>query len=317
MTGPETDPLRRTLHRLVDEGTLSAAQAQRVDAELRAAGLGARAGADAGRSVPVEVLSYVGAALVVGGLTLVVGLSWSALGLPGRVAVCTAITALLLAVAAVVGRWPGAPFGPRRNVVTSVVAVLASIAAGIAALQLPDALTESGRTPDGGLWGSVAFGTALVVVGLGAYLAWHAAPSVVGMFAGGVVVLLGVLTSQAAGRHDWPVVEVASFCYGAAWVGVGAVRLVCTPHAAAVLGGIAAGGSAEVLAAESDHALLGLGLGVLTLAAMFASFWRTRRWWYAALGVLTTLVVPPTAAAGIWHDDTVAAIVCSHSACCS
>lgn len=150
---------------------------------------------------------------------------------------------------------------------------------------------------------------AMAVTGFGAYLAWRAAPSVVAMFAAGVVVLVGVLTSRTVGPHDWPYVELALFCYGAAWVGVGAVRLVCTPHAAAVLGGITAGTSAEVLAAEADHALLGLVLGVLALVAMFAAFWRTRRWWYAAVGVLTTLVVPPTAAAGIWHDDTVAAVV--------
>lgn len=314
MTEPTADqtrePLRATLQRLVADGTLSPAQAQRVDDELRAAGLGVpTADAHGGRAATVEVLSYLGAALVIGGLTLVVGLSWSALGLPGRLAVCIAITLLLLAVAAVVGRWRSAPFGPRRQVVASVLAVLASIAAGIAALQLPNALSEAGRTLDGGLWGSVAFGGAMAAIGLGAYLAWHAAPSVVAMFAGGGVVLFGVLTSRTVGHQDWPMLEVALYCYGAVWVVVGLVRLVCTPHAAAVLGGIAAGTAAEVMAAEAGHALAGLGLGVLALGGMFALFWRTRRWWYAAVGILTTLVVPPTAAAGIWHNATVAAVV--------
>lgn len=310
MADHDVDPLRTTLRRLVDEGALLPEQAQRVDDALRAAGLETPpAGAHGPRSAAVEVLSYLGAALVIGGLTLVVGLSWSALGLPGRLAACAAITVLLLGVAAVVGRWHGAPFGPRRNVVASVLAVLASIAAGIAATQLPDALTEAGRTLDSGLWGSVAFGAAMAAVGLGAYLAWRAAPSVVAMFAGGAVVLVGVLTSRTVGPHDWPYVELGVFCYGAAWVGVGLLRLVCTPHAAAVLGGIAAGTAAEILAAESGRALAGLALGVLALGGMFALFWRTRRWWYAAVGILTTLAVPPTASAGIWHNGTVASVV--------
>lgn len=309
MTERDTDPLRATLQRLVDEGTVSAVQAQRVDDGLRAAGFGTPTDAQGGRWAAVEVLSYLGAALVVAGLALVVGLSWSVLGLTGRLAVCVAITVLLMAVAVVVGRWWGASFGPRRQVVASVLAMLASIAAGIAALQLPDALDEAGRTLDTGLWGSVAFGVAMAVIGLGAYLAWHAAPSVVTMFAGGVVVLVGVLTSRAVGHHDWPVLELALFCYGAVWVAVGLVRLVCTPHAAAVLGGITAGTAAEITAAEADHALAGLGLGVLALGGMFALFWHTGRWGYAAVGILTTLAVPPTAAAGIWHDGTVAAVV--------
>lgn len=310
MTDHDADPLRAALRRLVDEGALSPAQAQRVDDELRTAGLGMPpAGGPAHRSTAVEVLSYLGAALVIGGLTIAVSLSWSTLGLPGRLTVCAAITVLLLGVAGVVGRWHGAPFGPRRDVVASVLAVLASVAAGIAAAQLPGALTEAGRTLDGGLWGSLAFGTAMAAVGLGAYLAWHAAPSVVAMFAGGAVVVVGVLTSRTVGHHEWPYVELGIFCYGAAWVAVGLLRLVRTPHAAALLGGIAAATAAEILAADSDHALGGLALGVVTLGGMFALFWRTRRWWYAAAGILTTLVVPPTAAAGIWHNDTVAAVV--------
>lgn len=312
MTGEDVDetrdPLRAVLVRLVADGTLSDAQAQRVDDELRAAGLGVPAtDAHGGQSTAVEVLSYLGAALVVSGLILVVGLSWAALGLTGRLVTCTAITALLLAVAAVVGRWPGAPFGPRRAIVASVLAVLASVAAGIAALQLPQALTDAGRRFDSGLWGAVAFGTAMALVGVGAYLAWHAAPAVVAMFTGGLVVLMGVVTSSLVGIDDWGIVEVALFCYGAAWVI--AARVFATSDTGAVLGGIAAATGAEVMALGGDHTLAGLGLGVLTLGGMFALFRYTRRWWYAAIGVLTTLVVPPTAVAQTWHDGTVAAVV--------
>lgn len=303
------DPLHAALARLVRDGTLSDAQARRVAEEMRTAGLGAATtGAHAGRSAAaVEVLSYLGAALVVGGLTLVVGLSWASLGLTGRLATCTAITALLLAVAALVGRWSDAPFGPRRHVVASVLAVLASVAAGIAALQLPRALTDAGRTIDGGLWGAVAFGAAMTVVGMGAYLAWRAAPSLVAMFGGGLVVLMGVLTSTTVDVDDWGLVELALFCYGAVWAV--AARLFGASDTGAVLGGIAAATGAEMMALAGDHTLFGLGLGVLALGGMFALFWRTRRWWYAAIGVLTTLVVPPTAVAQTWHDGTLAAVV--------
>ena len=298
MDGTPRDPLVDALSGLVRDGTLTDAQAARVDQRLRAAGV--TGGGDAPRTATAaEVLTYLGGALTVGALALVVGLSWGELGRTGQILVCGAITVLFLGLAVAVGMWRGSLFQQRRRAVASVLAALGSIGAA-----LTTGLVTDLALPAGSAWAPVVVGAVVAVTGAGAYLAWRGAPSVLVVFAGGLAIVAGLLDLL-------PVDEVGvtgglvCYAYGALWVAGG--RLMRDPNPAGVLGGLVATGAAEYLAVEEPW--LGLGLGLVAVAGMFALFWLSRRWWYAALGVLGALVVPSTAVGALWSGALAAAVL--------
>ncbi|MQA05180.1 MAG: hypothetical protein GEV07_21445 [Streptosporangiales bacterium] len=300
MTNPGTpDPLVTVLSGLVRDGTLSDAQAQRLDAALRAAGVTAErppARRDGAVSA-AEVLTYLGAALTIGALVLVVGLSWSELGRAGQIAVCASITAVLLGLAVLVSRWRSSVFLMRRHTVASVLASLASIGAAITTDLVAEVLDVVTGT-------DIAASAVATLVGVGTYVAWRGAPAVCVMFVGGLFTTVSAL--DLAFDEQVLRYELVIFGYGAAWAAAG--RLLRNPHVPGVLGGLLAVGSAEMLATEA-HGWLGLVLGVVAVAGMFVLFRFTRRWWYAAVGVLGALLVPTTAVAQIWADGRLAAAV--------
>lgn len=302
----EQDPLVGVLAGLVRDGVLSDVQAQRVDAAMRAAGVAPGPGSPRreGAVTAPEVLTYLGTALTVGALVLVVGLSWSQLDRAGQITVCGSITAVLLVLAVLVSRWRTSLFRQRRYTVATVLAVLASIAAAITANLVAEVALPSALDP---AVTDVVTGVVATLVGLGSYLAWRGAPAVCVLFVGGLFTAVS-LVDLALGDlvQDGLAYELLVFCYGAGWAAAG--RLLRNPHVPGVLGGLVAVGSAGFIAGD-EHGWLGLGLGVLAVAGMFLLFWSSRRWWYAAVGILGALVVPTTAVAQIWADGRVAAAV--------
>src|SRR5690606_22863074 len=294
------DPVTDALTGLVGEGTLTDAQAARVDAALRAAGVGRQR---LGTATVAEVLTYLGAALSVGALALVVGWSWDELGQTGQVAVCGAITALFAGLAIAVGRWRGSVFAHRGSTVASVLAALAAMALTLTAFQVADAAGVADNA-----WTPVVVGAVAVAAGLGAYLAWHGAPSVLVVFAGGLIALAGLL-DLVLGDHVGGDVStyygLVYYAYGLAWAGGG--RFLRDPHPAGVLGGVAATATAEYLAFETPW--LGLVLGLVAVAGMFTMFRLDRHWWYAAVGVLGALVVPASAVGQIWSGALAAVVL--------
>lgn len=301
---PQPDPLTAALVGLVRDGTLSDQQAQRVDATLRAAGVGAPAGAvppadeRSERSVTAaEVLSYLGAALTIGALVLIVGLSWDELGRAGKITICASATVLLVAVAFAVARWSSSLFRSRTYVVASALGALAAVGAALTA----GVAVDIPRGDD-----LLLPGLALVLVGAGAYAVWRGAPTICAVFAGGLLIV-GDLLDRGPDAWDSSLgYGLAFYTYAVLTLALG--RLLPQPHVTGVLGGVVALIASEV-ATVDERPAIGLLLGVVAVAGMFTLFWTARRWWYAALGVLTALIVPPTAVAQIWGDASIAAVV--------
>jgi hypothetical protein len=279
---------------LVRDGIISEQQAAQILEALDNAGVD-----EAGDAEPrhqdgtaAEILSYLGAAVTVGALTLVVGLSWSDLGELGQILICAAITVLFGGLSILISRWRGSVFAHRRQAVGSVLAALAAVAAAMTVSQIADvAALSDGST-------AIAVGLALAAFGIAAYAVWRRPPSVLVMFAAGISMVIALLIFTVHGNASTAETlrGLTVFLYGAAWAVAGS--RFREPHLPRMLGAMTALGATEFLALVNPW--LGLILGILAVAGVFARFWADRRWWYAALGVLGALAVPATAVGQLW-----------------
>lgn len=302
-----SDAVRDVLDTLVQDGTLTAAQARRVETDLRAAHVGTPAisGGETEsdglerRERLVEILSYLGGALVLGALALIVGLAWDDLGKAAKLAICGGTSLLLLGAAAVVA-WPGAGGRNRRRTLASTLAAVASAGA---------ALTTGVAIETGDLRDLIAPGLVMTAVAVACYVGWRAAPLVCAVFAGGFLAVIGVLAALPDSWRVPVVIGAGILIYGAAWLVVAGLRLVSELAVAEILGGATTFLGAEIACADDDYAVIGLVLGLGVIAAMFALFWATRHWWYAALGAVSALVIPPTALGVIWGNSLLVGIV--------
>jgi hypothetical protein len=305
---PAADPLRDALAGLVREGTLSAEQAHRVGDVLRRTGVEPaqpREAAPERRERVVEVLSYLGGALVIGALILIVGLAWSDLSRAGKLAICGGATVLLLGAAVAVagigrpgiGRTSSAGSGAKgagSRQRDTLASTLGALGAGGAAFTVGVAIDVDGFRA------LILPGVAMVVVAVASYVMWGKAPLVCATFGGGFLVVIALIDMRP---QAWPALVltgIALLAYGALWIGVG--RILTERDVAGVLGGAIALIGAELASIDNDHAWVGLLLGLVGIAAMFALFWTSRRWWYAVFGAAGALVIPPTAL-GVMFDN--------------
>lgn len=303
-TGSTRQP-EQVLSELVRDGTLSEEQLARVLQALERADIRAPDTAVPKRSTGAvaEILSYLGAAVTVGALTLVVGLSWNDLGQTGQILICAAITALFGVLSVIISSWRGSVFAHRRRAVAAVLAALAAVAAALGTAQVAD---SAGLT-DG--WTAVVIGMVLAAFGTAAYVAWRRPPSVLVIFAAGIALVIGLLifTVHGGGREADTLRGIALFLYGAGWAAVG-LRLR-EPHLPSMLGGLTALFAAEFLAVVNPWP--GLVLGMVAVAGLFVRFWTGRNWWYGAAGVLGALAVPATAVGRLWSGLFAAVVLLS------
>lgn len=208
-----TDRQLAALRGLVDNGTLTAAQADAVREAVAAA-----EPATTPRAVVAEVAGYLGGGLMLAGAALVVGLSWDKLTQAGRVGIVAGVTvALILAGMAIAKGVQGLRALARveRSTRARIVSVLFALAAGTGALA---AGTASPRYEElvGGL-----VGVALAAVGY-AVLPWFAP-----LVAGGVLSLFAAFgVAEAAGETALRV-GAAFVVAGAGWLvltGLGVIR---------------------------------------------------------------------------------------------
>ncbi|GAB3422572.1 DUF2157 domain-containing protein [Flindersiella endophytica] len=294
------DPLRESLSGLVEDGTLSAEQAERVEHVLRERGVAPHM-----RSEPTttrreragEVLSYVGGALVIGALLLLVSLTWDELSKPGRIAICATATVLLLGAAFGLAARSGAT---RRPAAISTVAALGAVAAAITTWV---ALEVDRSWPPG---------LVLLLVSAAAYALWRGSPLVVAVFAGGLLILLDILDNVPESWGELRTHGIGFVLYGALWIVLDRIRrggLAGSSPMAGVLGGALAVLGAEVGAFDERYPAIGLAVGAVVILSLFGLFWYGRDWTYAALGVLAALIVPSTALGRIWENALVGGVV--------
>ena len=294
-TARPADRLTHAVLGLVEDGTLTPQQAAQVVERLRPLVPGPAAPAKA-KGPLVEFAGYLGGALFLGGISLVVVPTWDGLPYPARLGLAAAVTVVLVAAAVLIGRpWRRAeePPATQARLASTLGALAAGAAATTAAVLAPDDLEL--------LIGSVVG----LVIAAGGYVALRGAPLLV---AGGVasVLALGAALDQA-GVTEQAAGATAFALLGAGWLGLGVAGVVRERGVAGLLGGLIGLGAGESASVDSDAtALYGLVLGVLFIAAGFGGYLATRRWPLLVPAVLTALIVPPSALANVLESGLAA-----------
>ncbi|QUH05161.1 DUF2157 domain-containing protein [Saccharopolyspora erythraea] len=273
---------RARLERLADRGVLTREQVAAVLEEL-----------DHPRPVPEsagtglwEVLGYIGGALVLGGASLLVGMSWEDLTRPGRVGLLAAAT-LVLAVAGLV--IAGGPRGARafagqapspRGRIVGVLFALGACTAALAVGSGLDAYESLAATTTGLLAALLGYavvrGVPLLVVAIG--------------------FSIGVVTSAAG---EWfndstPLTTTALVALGAVWTALAVAGVLRYRHTALGAGVvIAMAGSQYPMSSEQPW--WGYGLTLLIALACFAAYLVERAAVLLVLGVVGVTVSVPEA----------------------
>lgn len=276
------DDLSDALQRLVDEGTLDDQQRTRVEAELRP--LIDDDEDDDGERL-VDVLAYLGGALVLAAVGVIAAMAWDSLGPGGQVALCAG-GALVLLVAAVLLSGTGRT---RTTRIPAMLAALASGAFGLAASVAASWIRDDTIDNDNIVWSAVG----VAVISLPAYVVWRGWPLVVAAYGAGMLLVLFLLDELALDDTWGPVVLLT--VYGLIVVGIG--WMLPERNVAVTLGFASLALAACIGAVSDDTAWIGLALAVVVIAATFGSYARTRFGGYATLGAVTALIVPAIAMA--------------------
>ena len=293
---------RAALRGLVERGVLSDEQLHEVLAAVEGSAAGpGHAGAGAGQSGagPAgtgsertglwEVLGYVGGALVLGGASLLVGMSWANLGQDARVGLLAAAAVVLLAAGVLMGGGPrgvraraGQASSPRAR----IVAVLFALGSAAAAMTVSTALDS--------YEGVAATATGFVV----ALLGYLALPSLPGLLAtGGFSVGVVLAVDSQWFSSSTPSVTVGLLVLGALWAALALTgRLVEESFGLAGAAAIALAGAQVPVGSQNPW--WGYCLTALIALACFAGYLRHRTVVLLAFGVLGITVAVPEA---VWH----------------
>lgn len=178
----------------------------------------------------------------------------------------------------------------------STLAALGALAAGAAA----------GYTFDGD-WEILAGGVAILLVAGGMYVPLRGPMLLAAGWLGGLLILVNsleeVLNQTTSSTPLWSAVLAA---YGAVWLALRFAKVVAGSAVAAVFGGLTWLAAAESSAVEQDWSLLGLLLGLALIAVAFTGYAVNRGTDLLVIGLLTTLLVPPTALAQLFDNWMVA-----------
>lgn len=254
-----------------------------------------------GVSQVVEVVAYLGAALVLAAGSLLALDTWSSLGLGGQVALLAVVTLVLgvggagvaLTERGTARREPR--HDTRRRLAGALLTGAALAAGGLVAVVLERGLDVSYADGPGGT-DLVALATWLVVLGAAA-VGYRLAPTAFGL----VVALgsaVGVVASLLAGLDG----TAGTVALGLALVGLGLGTLVLAERRvvheaslARVLGGLLVLAGAQWPVLEDGTRTLAYLLTAAAAAAGAAAYLRTGAWPYLGLAVVAVTVVVPEA----------------------
>jgi hypothetical protein len=263
-----------------------------------------------GRALPrvVEVVAYVGGALVLaaGGLFLVQ--QWDDLGFAARV-VMLAVVAGVLALAGTVASWvPGATsvretaYDSRRRLAGTLLTGAALVLAFLGGYVVDH---ELGTPYPDVYWPAVLGAAAGVLVAAAAYRVAPTAVGLVGLLGG----LITVATNAIAGvdSHEGPVIGGVLFLTGVVWLGLAEAGVFREVDVARALGVSTAFVGAQVPVIEGSDSWLGYVLTLALAVAGIAVYVGKVAWPYLAAAVISVTVVVPEAVVD-WTDDSLGAI---------
>ncbi|MGW7685094.1 hypothetical protein ACWGID_30410 [Kribbella sp. NPDC054772] len=228
----------------------------------------------------VEVLGYIGGALLLGAVALLTLANWGEMGRAARVTTGTAAAVVLLGAAVVLAVLR------RREQLSSALASLGCCVAGFATYVAIEG--EPGRVA------GVVVALALVAVGLW----WLAGSSLLvatfGILAVGVLVITAdVLTPDAGSAANSAGIAGTGFIIVAFVFAM--LGLVRDPVTSWSLAGAAMFSSSICWLVQERGEIMALAVGTAGPAALLVAYGRTRRSAYAVVGCAILLVIWPTA----------------------
>ncbi len=292
----------RVVDGLVADGLVAEADRARA----RAAVLAGLKAPDSNAGLPklVEVIAYLGAALVLAAGGLFLAETWEDLGEAGQVG-ALAVVALVLAVAGMVARPDRTPSASRIRLASTLLtgaAVLAGCAVGLA---LEYAGTESDRAYDDVYWPATIGAATTLLLSIGCYRLASSAIGQLGILGGAFVIVTTVAPSWDGDES----LNVGSTLAALAlvWLVAAEVGAFAQRSAARAFGLVLALFGAQLVSLASSHESVGYALMVVLVAGSVALYLSRLDSAYLATAVIgLTLVVPE--AVSDWTDGSLGVI---------
>ena len=265
------------------------------------------------RALPqvVEVVAYLGGALVLAAGALFLVQQWDGLGFGSRVALLAAVV-LVLAVAGVASaRVPGGRpelYGEEHDTRRRLAGALLT-AAALAAAFLAGLVVDELSGPSVGAIYWPAVGGALVgtLVAAAGYRVARTALGVVALMGGAITLVANVLSGLDDGGSGSVVLAVALVLLGALWALLAELGVFAEAMVARMTGVLVALFGAQFPVIEGTDAGAGYLLTALLGAAAIAAYFRTAAWPYLAAAVLSVTLVVPEAVTD-WTDGSLGAV---------
>ena len=259
----------------------------------------------------VEVVAYLGGALVLGAGVLFVAEQWPGLGFGVRVTLLAVATVVLVIAGVVAARVPPDapvlldPTNDTRRRLAGALFTGAGVVAGFLAGYVAEELMEI-RYP-GVYWPAVLGAVAGTVV---AAVGYRLAPTAVGL----VGMLVGACT--AAGQlpggvqtigSDGDAAGVVFFVVGLGWLALTETGVFRESTIARTLGVAVTLLGAQIPAIDGTHGWFGYLLTLVVAVGGVAAYLRTNAWPYLAVAVVAVTLVVPEAVAD-WTEGSLGAV---------
>ena len=253
------------------------------------------------RALPqlVEVVAYLGGALVLAAGALFLFEQWGELGFGARVAWLAVSTVVLLVAGFVAAQVPSDGPGLREpvNDVRRRLAGSLLTFAGLGAAILVGHLVDHAMTDDQSAvyWPGVIGALVGVVVGAIGYRLAPTAVGLVGTIAGAITATMTLV--DGVGRFEGDAAGVALFLLGAVWLALTELHWFRESTVARSLGVTVALVGAQVPVMDGTHSWLGYLLTLVVVVAGIALYLNRVAWPYLAAAVIgVTLLVPEVVA---------------------
>lgn len=259
----------------------------------------------------VEVVAYLGGALVLAAGALFVAQQWQDLPFGARVTLLVAVTLVLAAAGAVSARVPGGTSALLREAEDTRRRLAGALftGAGLAAAFLVGYVTD--EVLDVSFpeiyWPAVIGAAAGMVLAAVGYRVAPTAVGVVGLLAGLCTVVVQLASGVDTAGSEGDAAGVAFFLAGAGWLVLTELGVFRELTVARTLGVALTLFGAQVPAIDGTHAWLGYLLTSVVAVGGVAAYLRTHAWPYLAGAVLGVTVVVPEAVAD-WTDGSLGAV---------
>lgn len=309
MTSPS--PADRVVDALVSAHLLD--PADRADSRavvsdvLDTAPVGGVAPARSGMPLVVEVVAYLGGALVLAAGALFLEQQWAELAFAARVSLLGVVSLVLGAAGAVTTRVPAtaaAATDSRRRLGGALLAA-AALAVAFLVGHVTDEVLQPGF--DGVYWPAVVGATVGSLVAVAGYRRASTAVGLLAILAGAftATVTLGSGADLPGSEGDW--VGLGAFLVGVLWLAAAEAGWFEERTIARALGAATLLLGAQIPVMDGTHAWLGYTLTLVVALAGVAAYLRQVSWPYLAMAVLAVTLVVPEAVSD-WTEGSLGAV---------